>query len=533
MGLMSSKDATWDAKGNRIPHKTSSHVRAVEAPTSAISRDMARGRDDPVFWADRFLGIKLNRGQRRWVRAAAMRDADGYSPAFLTTVVSAGNRAGKTLGLAIIIAHHCFYKLGIQPPKRGDQADSQRWASLPYHWYHVAPQQSIAEHVYNALLAIFEGRHPAQYDRETGEARGCPLAELMPGVFLTDKKYRGEYLWIRFHPVVGGAEIHFRSTDEKAKAMLGLDANGISIDEAAFELYLDTVRHEVLHLRRMSTGGPLHAISTPSEGVNAFADWWEEGNPENIQRDAKTIAMRLSTRDNVGYGITQENFDDLVRTMPEYLVPQNIDGFFIEAKEAYFHAPTVEAMFSDDLPAEGPPIKGHRYSHGVDPGIQSDATGAIVIDFTALPWRGVRIRKRGGRQALPAVVNMVRESHLLYSQDGGFCTTIVDSTAMGGKLFRQEFSIIRPLREYDFGGAKGKKLELLSDLKAAIDRGNLKLPKTGTWSELRRQILGYKLDDKKLETDLLMALALAVRHATRNPANPVANPHFSYFGGSD
>jgi hypothetical protein len=104
---------------------------------------------------------------------------------------------------------------------------------------------------------------------------------------------------------------------------------------------------------------------------------------------------------------------------------------------------------------------------------------------------------------------------------------------MGGKLFRQEFSIVRPLREYDFGGSKGKKLELLSDLKAAIDRGDIRLPRTGVWSELRRQILGYKLEDKKLETDLLMALALAVRHATRNPTNPVAHPRFSYFGGSD
>ena len=532
-GLLSSKDATWDAKGNRIPHKSGGAHQTVAAPTSAVSRDLARGRDDPVFWAERFLGIKVHRGQRRWLRAAAMREIDGHTPAFLTTVVSAGNRAGKTLCLAIIIAHHCFYKLGLKPPAKGDKSDSQRWASLPYHWYHVAPQQSIAEHVYNALVAIFEGRHPAQYDSQTGEARGCPLSELLPGFVLFDKKYRGEYLWIRFHPIVGGAEIHFRSTDEKAKAMLGLDANGISIDEGAFELYLDTVRHEVLHLRRLSTGGPLHAISTPSEGVNAFADWWDEGDPTNVARDPKTISLRLSTRDNIGYGITQENFDDLVGTMPEYLVPQNIDGYFIEAKEAYFHAPTVEAMFSADMEPETPPQKGHRYSHGVDPGISSDATGGILIDYTARPWLGVRIRKRGGRQSLPAVVNMVRESHLLYSQDGAFCTTIIDSTAMGGKLFRQEFSIIRPLREFDFGGSKGKKLELLSDLKAAIDRGSIRLPRTGVWAELRRQILGYKLEDKKLETDLLMAFALAVRHATRNPSNPVANPRFSYFGGSD
>lgn len=531
MGLLSTKDATYTESGQRIPHRNMKVRAELADPQSDLMRDLARGKLDPVFWAERFLGIRLNRGQRRWVRHAARREDGGFRPAFLTTVVSAGNRAGKTLGLAVIIAHHCFYKLGLRPPKAGDREDALRWMRVPYHWYHVAPQMGIAELVFNELTRIFGGIHPAQYDRDTGEARGCPLVrELGSGVVAWDKKYRGEYLWIRFHSVVGGAEIHFRSTDEKAKALLGLDANGISLDEASFELYLDTVRNEVLHLRRLSTGGPLHAISTPTEGVNAFADWWEEGNPANPRRDAKTIALRLSTRDNVGYGIAQSDFDDLVRTMPDYLVPQNIDGEFIEAVDAYFHAPSIESVFDVEIASEFAPEKTHRYVQGVDPAISSDAAGAVTLDYTARPLRGVRITKKQGKQSIPAVVNMVREGHLLYSQDGSFCTTILDSTGMGGKMFRQEFSVIRPLRDFDFAGTKAKKLELLADLKAVIDRGDLVLSRNGMWAELRRQLLGYKLDDKRLETDLVMALALAVRFATRNPSNPVRDPVLNYFG---
>jgi hypothetical protein len=50
---------------------------------------------------------------------------------------------------------------------------------------------------------------------------------------------------------------------------------------------------------------------------------------------------------------------------------------------------------------------------------------------------------------------------------------------------------------------------------------------------LRRQLLSYKLDDKKIEQDAVMALAIAVRHAIRNNSGLLSNPQFNYFGGSD
>ena len=103
----------------------------------------------------------------------------------------------------------------------------------------------------------------------------------------------------------------------------------------------------------------------------------------------------------------------------------------------------------------------------------------------------------------------------------------------GGKLFKQEFSVIKPLRGFDFGGTKAKKLEVLSDLKAAMDKKMLVFPNTGVWMRLRRQLLSYKLDDKKIEQDAVMALAIAVRHAIRNSGGSLDNPMFNYFGGSD
>ena len=534
MSLTSRKDPTFDELGNRKPHKNSRLRIPVTTPQGPLAIDLARGRLDGVFFAERFLGVRLNRGQRRFVRAACRRAANGWGPAFLDIAVSAGNRAGKTLALAILVLHHAFYKMGVRPPVPGDKEDLLRWIRTPYSWYHISYEGKVSRLVYNELVLLLTSSHPAQYDREVAKMRGCPLVEAFsPSVVQWDRKYDGEYPWIVVHPMFGGGQVHFRHTNEKAKALLGLDMHGISFDEAAFELYLDTVRHEVLNLRRLATGGPILYISTPTEGYNAFADLWEEGNPENPHRNPRILSMRLSTRDNIGYGLTQENFDEVVAGVPAHLIPQNIDGHFIEGEGAYFHAPAVDAIFDPEMEDEQEPQRNHRYIQGADLGLRHDASWGLVLDHTVKPWLGVRVRKRAGRQSIPSVVNMVREGHLLFQQDGAACTSIIDDTGMGGKMYREEMSVIRPLRTYDFAGTKGKKLNLLANLRTVIDKGGIRLPRRGPWLELRRQLLGYRLDDSKLETDGVMTLAMAVWHASRNPDNPLKEATFSYFGGSD
>ena len=427
--------------------------------------------------------------------------------------------------MAVAVFHSAFYKLGVQPPD-GTDNDAMRWQSTPYEWYHVGIQQETAELVHREISMILEGGHPAQ------RGRGCPLITEVGKVVDHTKKYRGEYLWLQFHPLVGGANVHFRTTQDKAKALLGKDMNGISFDEAAFEPHLLQIYQEVLNLRRLSTGGQLHFIGTPTEGINDYADLWEMGNPDRPDRDPQVYSVRLSTRDNVGYGLTPDTFDAIIRQQSEYLIPQNVDGYFIESRDAYFSSESIDSCF-EDIPEEEAPGVRRRYVQGCDPGISSDATWTIILDHTdATRIVGVRARTRSGKQTIQAVVNMVRENHLLYNQDSS-CTTIVDETGFGGKLFKQEFSVIKPLRGFDFGGTKAKKLEVLSDLRAVMDKKMIRFPRTGVWMRLRRQLLSYKLDDKKIEQDAVMALAIAVRHAIRNQGGNLENPTFTYFGGSD
>ena len=51
--------------------------------------------------------------------------------------------------------------------------------------------------------------------------------------------------------------------------------------------------------------------------------------------------MRMSTRDNIGYGLTQEMFDILTADFDQRKMAQNIEGIFLQAKAAYFHGGNV------------------------------------------------------------------------------------------------------------------------------------------------------------------------------------------------
>lgn len=502
-------------------------MRVDEWAPTQFGKDLLRARWDIDFFAERFLGIKGHAGQQRLWRAILARDETGWEPRYLTIACAAGNRAGKTLGISVPMLHSTLFKIGLEPPNPLDRASVQRWMAASYEWYHFAIAQETAELAYIEITRILSGTHEAQKD-------GCPLTKnLGKGVADWSRKYRGEYLWIKFPPMLGGGELHFRTTGEKALGSLGKDMNGISYDEAGFDPHFEFVVDEVLNLRRLSTGGQMWLIGTSTEGLTAFADKWEEGNIEAPDRKPGAWSMRMSTRENIGFGITQKQFDRLVDTIPPELVPQNIDGYFIEGSKAFFSSRSVDDAFVKDLYGEGlaelPAILKHRYVQGVDPAISFDSTYSVVLDATTPNLgSGVAITRVVGRTTGPVIAALATNAHRAYQMPGCQVETGIDATGFGGKMFRDLLDI-KPLRCVEFGGTAGRKLRLLNDVKAMLERGQLKFPRHGKWLELRRQLLGYRMPDKGLDTDAVMALAVAVSLLKRTPAGALTVIPFDYF----
>jgi hypothetical protein len=495
---------------------------------TTFAQDMMRARWDVDFFCERFLGFRPHPGQSRLFKAYITRDESRWQPRYLTICASAGNRAGKTLGLAVVVLHSTMFKMGKEPPNPLDVRDIERWLRLSYEWYHFGIHTEVAELVYVEITKLLSGTHEAQ-------RRGCPLADALgPAVADWSKKYRGEYIQIVLHPMLGGGVIHFRTTGERAIGSLGKDMDGESYDECAFDPNFTFVVDEVLHMRRLSTGGQLILMGTMTEGLTDFADKWEEGNPANPSRKIDTVSVRISTRENIGYGINQKMFDRLVAGMPDYLIPQNIDGFAIEARDAFFGAQSVEAIFTDDLPVQQAAVAGHRYVQGVDPAMTFDSTWSLTLDVTSLVWIGVNVEQKGGRQTSLSVSAVATNNHYAYNDPERriSCTTGVDATGFGGKMFR-DLLPMSGVRMVEFGGTKQKKLGLLNALKKVIEEGRLRLPRSGKWLGVRRQLLGYKLDDRKIEQDAVMALAVAVDVARRNPGMMQTSVPFDMFAPDD
>lgn len=479
-----------------------------------------KGRWDGKYWAKRFLNIDIHPGQERLFEAALARrkGARWWVAAYLTICLSAGNRAGKTLIMALVILHSAFYKTGLQPPETPEEW--VRWRSHPYVWYHFAIQQDVARLVFDEITNMMQGIHVAQKDG------GCPLADEQGQMVDWSKKDGGEYDYITLAPDWGGAQIKFRTTQgSKGKGSLGRDMHGISFDEAGIEPNLRYIYKNVLHLRRLGTAGQLFFFSTPEEGLTEFADFWFEGDPDQIDRKPRHMSLRMSTRDNVGYGLQAEDFEALVADMDPDHIKQNIDGFFIEGKTNYFSGTSVDKAFKDDLLEVTPPVDGARYIQGVDPGL-TDKCWSIVLRYRGGKLYGVKAEFSRTR-TVEAIVALAVNNHRAYQRRrageeeiGSTCLTAVDTTALGGHMFRDLVRKSIPnVVSVEFGGNTIVKRKMLSNLKTMLDKGQIIMPRTGDWALVRSQLGRYKLADRHIENDAVMALAVAVKQVQSMPSD--------------
>jgi hypothetical protein len=498
------------------------HLTPAEVAEAVRFREFCRAR----------LALEMHVGQLAFAGYVLARDpVRPQSAKYLTLWLSSGNRAGKTMLLAALIIFCCLDKTNRAKPVT--EAEAVRWLKSEYHWYHFGISQEVADLVYADIVRILSGVHEAQ------RGLGCPLiAGEVRRVADWSVKEMGEYRWVRFVPEMGGAEVHFRTTGEKALGTLGKDMHGISFDEAGIERNLPFLLKEVFNLRRLGTGGQLMLVSTPSEALGSdFADMWELGNPANQKRLPSWVSMRMSTRDNIGHGLDQNMFDRLIADMDERTIRQNIDGEFLQAAAAYFNGANVEESFYDELPERTPAKRGGFYLQGVDPAKSEDSAWSIVLKVVPNPDEpgrptlvGVRAEQKRGQKSTETLVALAADAFNAYNVQRlkSQCFTALDATGFGGKMFREAIDNDVPnITNIEFGGTIQKKRMLLGDLRTIIDEGRLVLPREGAWAQVRKQLLGYKLEDRKIEQDAVMALACAVALLRRTPVEGTQSSDFN------
>lgn len=465
---------------------------------------LARGRTDIEFWFTEILGVNPNKAQRRWFRLIRPQE-NGWEWRLRFVIHVAANQTGKTLGVAGLILWACNYKIGVPTD------DHQAWLDHAYTWFHLAPTQQQAYIPLKDIRELLAGSHVAQ-------RRPCRIPEGFVSQVKIEQYYDGLSFW-------NGATVQFRTIEDKAKALLGRRAAGISVDEAAFEDHLKVVVNEVLWMRLIASSGPLWLISTPN-GINDFYEFVQGVIDRGLQvedrlweaEDAGLVWSVIT--DNEGYGLTTEDIARMERDLDESTKEQQLRGAFLEPSEAFF-VPATEIIkaWSKKLPDQQMPIPGHQYVIFWDPSVSSDPTEVRVIDVTSEPWVGVYQKHYQKPPAVTQLIHDIAALHALYNSavsPGGWkrsrAITGFDATSMGGAMLKQQLAGIRPQRPLNLAGPSTK-LATLTDLRAALTKRRLLLP--STWLLDQRQVLNYRLDDKKLTQDAVMALSGAVYIAAR------------------
>lgn len=302
-----------------------------------------------------------------------------------------------------------------------------------------------------------------------------------------------------------GAMTEFKTTKKKGESIEGKQYGYISADEIALEVYLEFIREKILLPRlRAWTDSQIDYSATP-KGFTAYYRILED-----IKRHGGYVRGGSSYENP---HIDHTLLDYFVRTWSETKVKQVIEGQFIDTAEMMF-ASRVERLFDDSLSMEEVQ-PGHRYLEGWDLARgrkkSADQTVGYRLHIDVAPHRIVKQwefqlpwtekereninAEQGFTKERSSIEREIRNAHRSSN-----AKVFVDSTGVGDALYGIVQDIAKPI---DFRG--GRKDDLLDHLQAVIDADMIRSPFIPALAE---EMTMYQREDKLLDTDHLMALAI-------------------------
>ncbi len=351
-------------------------------------------------------------------------------------------------------------------------------------------------------VAITSEQSELVQDRIISFIKGSPL---LSG-WLIDKNSVTKHPYPKIRYTTGQIS-EFKTTKRKAESIEGKEYGYISADEIALEQHIEFIRDKILLPRlRKWKDSQLDFMATP-KGMNAY------------------YRVKVDIARKGGYvqgGASYENphidhslLDYQCSSWSKAKIDQIIKGLFIDTAEMMF-ASRIEKLFDNDLMLQDAIDTNNKYIAGWDlargrKGSISDQTVGYRIDTTKYPF--TIVKRWGfqlpwtekGRELINAEehkdikTSIEREIRTAQYEDSG--NYYLDSTGIGDTLWEMLMDIAKPV---DFRG--GNKDRILDHLQAVIDAGILKSPFI---PELADEMTVYQRNDVNLETDNVMALAIA------------------------
>jgi len=447
---------------------------------------LALGEEDPIFFAEYFLGLHLNPFQKRFLLTLVK-----YNQILSVTA----NQVGKTVAIAIAHIWWNFYK-------KGFSGNPELIEKAHFETLNISPISRQSKEAFRDIEEILN----SNFSWEEGGER-----------YINDCKIK--WFWEAKNENLGRIDFSNNSScyclstsEDKGAGFAGKQFALISYDECVQSLHLREELPARIFSRTAKYSGTIILNATPDELAKSQQFWY------HLYTDAK----RGEGEWNLVEGLYDENifipekkreeYKERLRKLDPIKYKQVVLGEFIASAERMFTSEMVEGLWNGkDKPTSV--ILDRDYVIIIDWGIaeSGDETVILVADVTEFENQAEIVyaySKQGG----DPVELMAMASYL--NLEFNSAPIVMDTTEMGGIIFKKMLERCKPI---SFG--QGNKPDALFYLQVRL-RNNIRKDLTNSEKsamgklrsyylpKLEEQLSSYKLDDKKIKQDWVMVLAM-------------------------
>lgn len=434
-------------------------------------------------------------------------------------VLTCANRWGKSVTISILQLWYLFYKIGVA---ESDPNDPNGWERVEYRTANLGPHSANTEAVFKTIHQIMTSSFSIK-DPKTGFMRTnrCNIEWF----YLKDKTLNTPPYKQFFD---GNCYIEHRSLGgDQGDSLQGKPYGLITYDEGGRSNHLELEVRDGILPRLFDMQAPLHIISTPSVNSKSSIYYYKLYKSGLAGVDG-CFTMTGSLRDNTFFSPEQiEEQYDLYKDDP--LRDQVLEGKFVFGGSTLFELEDIAAAQTDELNSGVGYEEGHRYAIGVDTAIGSDEMVYTVLDITTKPFRIVKEMAAKGNSKSPQMhlydfVCIVEE----YYREGNVFIMVETWNGESARFYLDLPPWMQQITETYGSWAPSKlvtnndnpikatpnaskKSDILISLKKILSSREILFAKNN--STLADQLSIYREEDAKLQTDRVMALALAVHRA--------------------
>jgi len=460
---------------------------------------LTAGEEDPIFFAEYFLGVHLNPFQKRGLLSLCKRKPDFLDLFEKQLLWVTANQVGKTVILSVSHIWFNFYKKGIE-------GDPELIEQTRFETLNISPVSRQATEAFRYVEEIIHSQFSWEEDNKR-YINKCKIG----------------WFWEGKNENIGRIDFSNNSSfwclstgADQASGIAGKQFAYISYDECVQSHHLEEELGARIFSRTAKYSGWIVLVATPDEMGKSQQYWYhlytaaKKAQKEGVESEWFLVEGLYYENIFIPKVKRDEFIARLKKVSPmKYL--QVIKGDFLASVDRMFTPAVIEGMWNDKKTSTDCVI-GNEYVIIVDWGVADagDETVMEVGDVTDL--ENIEIVNSYAKQGGDPVELMAMASYLRMEYNDA--PIVMDATEMGGVIFKKMMKQFKPIA---FG--QGNKPDALFYLQLRL-RNNIRkdltsgaksatgILKSYYLPKLERQLASYKLEDKKIKQDWVMVTAM-------------------------